>query len=257
MVEGNAIQRKGIHVLDNRCRWLLALLFLSAAGPLCAAISVGSGGSISIGQGAIDLAGGDLQVNGVFDVAAGRVDDAGSVVINGEFSGGSGELTALGDWINNGTFDSGSGLVSLVDDSGATTRMIGDSVFHDLSLTSTAGGTFELESGTVQRIGHSLTILGADGAPVQIAASSPPQIAQMLLEPGGIQNIANVGVSNVHATGEPLAPDQTNQGGTGNDRGWFGNGLQLVPVPTLSLPALASLILLLFAVALLRRGGLS
>jgi hypothetical protein len=119
-------------------------------------------------------------------------------------------------------------------------------------MTSSAGGAFVLESGQAQRVLSSLTIQGS-GSPVQIRSSNPPQAAELVLERGGSQNISNVGVSDVHATGEHLAPQQSNQGGTGNAFGWFGIGI--LAVPTLSLGGLILLILAFFGVALLRRGG--
>lgn len=222
------------------------------AAPCWAGISVGSGGSISLGQGSIDLGGGDLAVSGQFDVAGGSVFGIGNVLINGTLDGGSGPLEVLGDWINNGTFNASTGSVQMLDDTGSIAQLGGASTFNVLSMTSSAGGAFVLESGQVQRVLSSLTIQGS-GSPVQIRSSNPPQVAELVLERGGSQNISNVGVSDVHATGEHLAPQQTNQGGTGNAFGWFGIGI--LAVPTLSMGGLVLLILAFFGVAFLRRGG--
>lgn len=222
------------------------------AGSAWASISIGNGGAISIGQGVIDLAGGNLQIDGQLDVADGSLVEAGNIIINGTLEGGSGIIDARGDWINNGSFNAGSSRVAFVDDAGGSSLIAGASDFHDLSMTSTAGGAFVLESGTVQRISHALTILGLDGQPVQIESSSPPQVAQLQLEPGGSQNIAFVGVSDVHATGEHLAQEQTNQGGSGNDFGWFGIGLNVIPVPVFSAGGLILLLLALLGLASFR-----
>lgn len=232
-----------------------ALGLFVAASSAWASISVGSGGSISLGGGALELAGGSLTIDGEFDVASGRVAEAGDVVINGTLDGGTGSVGVRGDWINGGTFNAGAGLVRFIDEVGGSAQLVGNSTFFGLALLSAAGGEFVMQSGSVQRVVDNLTIQGASGLPVQIRSSNPPQIAQLLLEQGGAQDIAFVGVSDVHATGEPLAPDGTNQGGTGNDRGWFGSGLQLVPVPAMSIPGLAILILALFGLALTRRAG--
>lgn len=240
--------------MNYRVCSIAACLFL-AAGSACAGIVVGSGGLISLGQGALGLGGGNLTIDGQFDMGGGAASDIGDVVINGTLVGGSGSLFLRGDWLNTGSFDAGTGQVSMIDDAGGSSELRGTSTFHGLSLTSSAGGSFVLESGLTQRVTDSLTIQGTSNQPVQIRSSSPPLIAELALDPGGSQNIAFVGVSNVHATGQPLAPDQTNQGGSGNAFGWFGIGP--LAVPTLSIGGLALLILALFGAALLRRGGVA
>lgn len=219
-----------------------------------AGISVGSGGSIALGQGTIDLGGGDLDVGGQFDVAGGSVFGIGNVLINGTLDGGSGPLEVLGDWINNGSFNAGTGSVQLRDDTGSSAQVAGSTTFNALSMTSSAGGAFVLESGQAQRVLSSLTIQGT-GSPLQIRSSNPPQVAELVLELGGSQNISNVGVSDVHATGQHLAPQETNQGGTGNAFGWFGIGL--LAVPTLSAGGLALMILAFLGLALLRRSAIA
>ncbi|HSN00126.1 MAG TPA: hypothetical protein VLS52_03840, partial [Rudaea sp.] len=77
------------------------------------------------------------------------------------------------------------------------------------------------------------------------------------LLPGGSQNIQYVGVSDVHATGQHLAANQTNDGGTGNATGWFGSAIagNTVPTPALSWIGLFLLALLLATIAVTRRNG--
>lgn len=214
------------------------------------AVQVGNGAAFSVGNGQLDLAGGDLRVDGQFDVDSGTVQNVGTVLINGDLNGGTGLIEAWGDWINFGNFSAGSGDVHLLDTSGQASEMLGETTFANLSLTSTAGGRFVLESGLEQRVLGTLTILGLDGTPVQVESSSPPQPAFLWLDAAGTQAIDNVGVSNVHATGQHLAPDQTNQGGAGNDLGWFGQAFEAIPVPTLSVIGL-----LLLALAVLALGS--
>ncbi len=222
--------------------------------PVFAAIIIGSGGQLSLGQGQIDLAGGDLHIRGSVELESGRMLDAGNVQIDGNLDGGNGEITVLGDWINNGTFEAGTSRVQMEDSTGQGNSIRGESTFHALSLVSAAGGAFVLEVGLVQRIMQSLTILGTEQQPLQIRSSLPPQLAFILLEQGGVQDISSVGVSNVHAIGVPLAPDETNQGGTGNDNGWFSSGLFAVPVPGLTASGLLILILASLLVGLRQRG---
>lgn len=229
----------------------LALLgLLSHAITTNASITIDSGGSISLGNGVLDLAGGDLIVDGQFNLQDGDVSNAGNVAINGGLDGGTGSLLVLGDWINNGSFIAQTGQVTLFNTAGGSVQMIGDSIFFGLSLLGPAGGRFVLQSGSVQQVINALTILGAPGQPVQIESSNPPQIAELVLQAGGSQNIDFVGVSNVHATGEPLAPDGTNQGGSGNAFGWFGSGsFGPLPIPTLSIPGLLLMMLMMLVIA--------
>lgn len=238
----------------NRCVGAFIALGAMLASQLAVAtVTVGPGGSISLGQGRLLLAETDLRVDGSFDVAEGDVEAARDVVINGSLSIGAGRITAFGDWINAGSFLAGTGLVALVDQTSSIANMIGDSIFYDLAMTSDSGGSVVLESGSIQRAQNSLIITGVSAAPIQIESSVPPQIAQMVLDPGGLQDIEFVGVSNVHATGQPLAPDQTNQGGSGNALGWFGRGFEPLIIPTLSFTGLILLILLVCGVVAIRR----
>lgn len=235
---------------------LFAVLGLTWAAPAWSGLLIGSGGSISIGSGSIELGGGDVTIDGQLDVDNGALLGVGDVVINGTMNAGAGQVRLEGDWIRNGTFDTGTASIEFVDTLGDSAQISGDSTFHELSMLSSAGGAFVLQGGSVQRITQQLTIQGVSGFPVQIESSDPALIAQMVLDPAGSQDIAFVGVSNVWATGQPLAPDETNQGGTGNDFGWFGNSLEPLIVPTLSGAGLALLILLLLGVIALRRESL-
>ena len=227
----------------TKLRSLLLVTFVLASTTGWSAVEVGTGGGFSLGDGQLDLAGGDLRVDGQFDVGGGIIQNVGSIVINGDLDGGTGLIEAWGDWINLGSFAAGSGDVHLLDTSGQASQILGETTFANLSLTSTAGGRFVLESGQEQRVLGTLTILGLDGTPIQMESDSPPQPAFLWLDPASTQVIDNVGVSNVHATGQHLAPDQTNQGGSGNDLGWFGRGFEAIPVPTLSIIGLLLLML--------------
>lgn len=226
-------------------RTLFACALLVSSALAWGSISIGGGGVVSLGGGTIDLGGSDLVVDGQLDVTDGQLLDAGDVVINGALDGGTGLITLRGDWVRNGAFAANLGEVAMLDDDGGSANLVGDSEFHDLSLVSSAGGAFVLQSGTTQRILNALVIQGLGGLPVQIESSDPPAIAQIYLDPLGTQDIDFVGVSNVYAIGQHLAPDQTNQGGSGNDFGWFGNELLPQVIPTLSIPGLLALILIL------------
>ena len=161
-----------------------------------------------------------------------------AVTINpgGVLDAGSGLLELAGTWSNFGSFLAGTSTVRFIDGVQAQAGVNGDSLFHNLSFVSGTGKTYVLAVGTTQSIDGLLTILGLPGQAIQMASSTAAQVAYMNLLPGGTQNIHNVGVSDVHAIGLPQAPDESNQGGSGNDLGWFGNTELVVGIPLPVLP---------------------
>lgn len=115
------------------------------------------------------------------------------------------------------------------------------------------GKGFALQVGTTQTIQNQLQILGTSTSGIQIKSSSAGQVAFINLLAGGSQNIDFVGVSNVHAIGQHLAPALTNDGGNDDAIGWFGlaGGGTATPVPMLSIWALLLLALGLSGVVLI------
>jgi hypothetical protein len=247
----------------HECRaWLRPCFFVFAcivSSLAQAQIHVPAGAQVSIGSGAIDAAGTDLLVDGQVQVQSGSLTGLRHVEIapSGLLDNGSGQITLAGDWLNAGAFSGGSGQVNFVDGLGlAAATIAGNSAFANLAFNSVTGKNFTFLVGSVQSIAAQLTILGAAGTPLQFRSSVPGQIASMDLLPGGTQNIAHVGVSDVYAIGQPLAPDLSNEGGSGNDSGWFGNVLlgEAAALPSSSPTALILLALLLAALALRARG---
>lgn len=138
----------------------------------------------------------------------------------------------------------------------AASAILGASQFANLSLVSASGKRFRFESGLSQSVLGTLQISG-NGPPIQMDVTASGTVAFLNLAPGGTQAIANVGVSDVHATGQHLAPTQVDQGGSGNVQGWFGGGgptTPPVPVPALSPIALAALVAAFVLVGLRRQG---
>mgnify|MGYP006300521473 CR=1 FL=1 len=207
---------------------LMGLLLATGLQPALADVRIPAGGAISLGGGSLVNAG-DMEIAGMLDA-------------------GSWSISLSGDWTRTGTFVPGTSTVSFTDGGRAQSAFTGDSAFHDLRLVSSTGKTYVIESGRTLNIASALTIRGIDGAPIEVASPDPSRVAFMNLAANGSQDIEFVGVSNVHADVQPLAPDQTNQGGTGNDRGWFGSlPIVALPIPTLSTFALLLLALLMVA----------
>ncbi|MEO7936210.1 MAG: hypothetical protein ABIR27_08120 [Dokdonella sp.] len=198
-----------------------------------------NGGTIALGTSNVDLGGtlnvGSGQIVGIASLMA----QAGAVL-----AGGSGLIELSDDWSMLGTFDAGTGTVRFIDALTSTSNLRGSNAFHALSLISVIGKHIVLEPGSIQRISQLLEIQGTAAQPIQIERLPGGAVANIDLAPPATQLISHVGVSNVYAIGEPLAPDLSNEGGSGNANGWFG----ALPEPPLPLPASSpfSLLILFF-----------
>lgn len=235
-------------------RLRLALLWFGAlaCSPCLAGVSVPAGASLDLGGGRIEVAGGDVEVRGVLHLGAGQLLGVRDFrVLAGSADLGSGLIRLTGDWENRATLVAGSSRVEFRDGAAAVRAILGSSSFATLSLVSANGTRYRIESGSTQHIAALLDIVG-QGVPIQMDVTVAGTVANLELLAGGTQSIDNVGVSDVHAIGQPLAPDQTNQGGNGNDDGWFGQGGVVTPpviVQPLVVPALDGFGLLLLGLS--------
>lgn len=226
--------------------WLVLGTLVSSS--CLAGITVPAGATFDLDGGRVDVAGGDVESRGTLRLGDGELTGVGDFrVLAGTADLGSGLIRIAGDWENRAVVTAGGSVVEFRDGPAAIRAILGSTAFATLSLVSANGTRYRIESGSTQRIATLLEIVGT-GVPIQIEASSA-SIASVNLLAGGTQAIDNVGVSNVHAIGQPLAPTQTNQGGSGNANGWFGQGGGGVTPPTivepLVVPALSDLGLLL------------
>lgn len=237
--------------------WLRAILapacLLLATGAY-GAITIPAGGSLSLANGAMDMGCTDITVAGNLQVGSALITNVHNVAIqagtspDGTLDGGSGSITLAGNWINSGAFIPGASSIFFVDDSGCapSSTLSGNTTFYNLSLVSSLGKVYTFTPGATQTTLHALTIQGTLTNPIQITSGTPGSQGFTKLAPGGTQNISHVGVSDNWATGQPLAPLLTNEGGTGNSRGWFGIPLNLsVPIPALGAGGIGLLALIL------------
>lgn len=235
--------------LPGRFDWI-AIWMLCVAVPAAAQVRIGAGAEVDLGAGALDLAGAGLRVEGALAAGSATLDRAGSVEIaaGAVLFGEAGAIRLFGDWRNDGLFTAGSSRVTFLDQAGAVSQLLGATNFHVLELLGGGGKTYRLQSGLTQGVNSLLRIQGSPSSAVQLAGSNVGQAAFLNLASAGQQAIAHVGVSDVHATGQWLAPGQQNQGGSGNALRWFGGGPPApTPVPidsTLALLLLAGLLLL-------------
>jgi hypothetical protein len=237
------------------CAVLVPVSLLACSVAVAAGISLPPGSRLDMNGGAAALAAQDLHVDGALTLGSGSVLGLASLRLGagGQADLGSGTVELGGDWENRGSLAAGSSRVRFLDGP-AESALLGSTTFASASFVSASGKRYRFESGSTQSVAAQLDILGT-GAPVQIDVTQPGSVAFLDLLPSGTQSIANVGVSDVHAIGQALAPDQTNQGGRGNDTGWFGNGGgpigQVMSVPSSSPAGLALFALTLLGAALL------
>jgi hypothetical protein len=165
-------------------------------------------------------------------------------------NGGSASVTLAGNWSNTGSFVAGTSTISFVDNAACATlsAINGTTTFFNLSLVSSTGKFYEFQAGSTTTVTGLLTVQGTAGTSIKIISTLPGLAANLTLAPGGTQNIQHVGVSDNHATGQTLAPGQTNEGGGTNTDGWFAASVAgSQQVPTLGEMGLLLLILMLGA----------
>lgn len=247
--------------MHRRLRILLRLLaVLCIVGSAQAQIVLPAGSSMSLNGGRVLLAGVDADLAGQLSLGSGELLDAGHLTLQatGTLDLGTGRLQLAGDWSNASNFVAAQGLVEFIDGRlPASASIFGDNDFFDLSIVSNLGKRYRLETASTQFIGGLLTLRGV-GPALQIdTTAGPVAFLQLAPAPSGAQAINNVGVSDVHATGQHLAPTQTNQGGSGNDAGWFGQvaaALHTIPAGSWFSGALLILVLsIVGSFALVRR----
>ena len=215
---------------------------------------------MNLASGTIDLACTDLIIAGTLQIASGSILNARHVTIQagGTVDGGTGILALGGNWTNAGQFIPGASQVRFRDlCSLATAEIAGNATFATASLVTTVGKNYVFAVGSTQHVNNLLEISGTAALPVQFRSSGVGQTAFIDLLASGVQTIQHVGVTDVWATGQWLAPALTNEGGGGNANRWFGGFVPGVatPIPTLGYSMLVAMTLLFAATGalLLRR----
>jgi len=257
---GRARGNRSVRAIRARASLALALVF----APMHAAhadLVVPSGGQSTTGGGQIDLGCTDVVVGGTLLVSSGGLVNVRHLTIQtgGTVDGGSGVIQLGGNWTNQGTFSAGTGTAQFRDLCSLASATIGGSTtFFNASFVSSTGKNYVFAVGTTQTIGGLLEITGTAPNPIQFRSGTPGQVAFINLVPAGAQQILHVGVTDVWATGQHLAPTLTNEGGGGNAFRWFRSsspGADELAVPTLGDLATLALAALLagFAIFDLRR----
>ena len=227
---------------------LAAILGLLMTAPAWADLEVPAGTSSNTSGGVFDLANTDLLVGGTLGVDDGQIINVRNVVIQpgGVINGGTGAISLSGNWSNGGSFAAGAGSVNFVDSpTGSSNATIsGNTSFSTVNFTSALGKTYTFAAGSSQQISSLLTIRGTADRPIVLVSSVPGQLASLSLN--GNQQISNVAVDWIAATGVRLAAGQANRNPTGVAPRWLGDK---EVVPTLGIGALALLTLLMIFMA--------
>ena len=215
---------------------------------------------MNLASGTVDLACTDLVVAGTLQLASGSVLNARHVTIQagGTIDGGTGILAVGGNWANAGQFLPGSSQVRFRDlCSLASVTIAGNTTFATASFVTATGKNYMFAVGSTQTVNNLLEIAGTVALPIQFRSSGAGQTGFINLLNGGVQTIQHVGVTDVWATGQWLAPTLNNEGGGGNANRWFGGSAPIAatPVPTLGNLMLVAMILTFAATGavLLRR----
>ena len=239
----------------------LGLLLATAAAH--ADYVVPPGAAFGLGGGSMDLGCTDVIIDGAFDLEGGTLTNVRHVQIGaaGSLTLGSGAVSLAGNWNNGGTLNAGTGSVSLIDNAACAAGSVvsGNSSFYALSITSTTGKLVQFAAGSTQTVQSALTLTGAAGSPLRIESTTPGSIsADINLLTGGTQNLANLAVRGMSASGQWLAAGQTNQGAGPVSR-WFGTPPPptlpggVAPIPTTSQWTLMGMALALAALAARQR----
>jgi len=212
--------------------------------------------TVSLNSGTLDLGCTDQLVAGTLQVGSGQALNARHVTVQpgGALDGGSGAIELGGNWSNDGVFVAGTSTVRFRDLCAiASATISGSSSFANARFVSSIGKNYVFAVGSEQTITGVLEITGTTPHPIQFRSSAPGQVAFINLTESGTHQSVHVGVTDVWATGQPLAPGEQNEGGGGNANGWFGT----LPTGEVAIiPALSTLMLGVLAALLAFAGGI-
>ena len=246
---------------EGVCAHMRALAFVCAycacflSSGAHADLIVPASGQTSLSAGVVDLSCTDVIVSGTLKINSGSLKNVRNLTIQagGVVEGGSGLIEVGGNWSNSGSFVAGTGTVNFRELCAAGVATIsGNTTFYGASFVSAIGRNYVFAVGSTQTITSLLRITGTGANPIKFSSSASGQVAYINLLNNGTQQIQHVGVTDVWATGQWLAPFQTNEGGGGNANRWFGTpsgggAARQTRIPTIENGALAALMVLLAA----------
>ena len=200
----------------------LPLLLIPAGVASAATVTVGSGSSVDLGDGSLDLGCADLDVAGTMSAGAVIVDGARDVTItaSGVLNGDSATLRVAGDWDNSGTFNADTSTVRMIDGcSLASSTVVGDTTFNNLRIITNNAKLVSFTAGSTTTVSGAFRAIGEDGSPLQIRSTAGGSEAFLVAQ--GSTNAEFVDVmDNVATGGNVVFLDADSIKGT-NSGGWI------------------------------------
>lgn len=246
--------------MSPRTGRIAPLFLLLCAHAAQAAITVGAGSKLDLGDAALALGCGDLVVAGQASSASAHVDAIANLTVaaGGTLAPGAGQFSLGGDFADAGTFAPGTSRIAIVDACGSgASHVSGSTSFYDFAVSSASAKQLVLPAALAQNVAHALILQGAAGNLLRIVSSSAGQQALLAVSAGAAQSIAYVDVRDNKASVAAIAPGTPAQYQSvdgGNLANWFGAvGIAAAPVPAPSLNTWGLLLLGLSAVTLALR----
>ena len=207
----------------------------------------------------------DVVADGSLNLAGGTLSNVRNVLIGagGQVNLRNGTISLAGNWTNGGGTLGLPGTVAIVDDVACATSSVisGNTTFGTLSITSSSGKLVQFAVGSTQTVQQSLVLTGT-GTPLRIESTTPATpSADLHLAAGATQSVSNVAVQGMSASGQMVAPGQTNQAPPGAAvSNWFAAPVpptpaNIAPVPTNSPITLLGMALAVAALAARQRFG--
>ncbi len=206
---------------------LVTLLTASVASG--ANVTVGSGASLDLGTGSLDLGCADLTVGGTLSAGTAGFTQARDVTIDptGLVNGNSATLAVAGDWDNAGTFNAGTSTVQLVDGCGLLSAVVaGNTTFANLDMTTTSGFLYSFTAGSTQTVTGALALQGAAANLLTIRSTLAGSEAFLNVQGSGSGDFVDV-QDNDATAGNPISLGPNSVKGP-NTQGWL--AAALVPV---------------------------
>lgn len=236
---------KALPVFAAGLRCTVGLAVLGIAALAHAQISIGAGSVVDMGTAAIDIGCIDLGVDGTLNIQGGAYTGIRHLLVNGSgaVDGGTGVISLSGDFARNGSFTPSGGEFRSVDGCSSTgTMFTAGNQFNRLLVSTATGRTLQLPGNSTHTVNQSLRLAGTAGHLLQVRSIVPGSQAHINLLDGASQAISYVDVSDNHATGQVIAagtPASFNSVQGNNTKRWFVESAAPVPVPALSVWALA------------------
>lgn len=245
-------------------RWGIVAVTLAVVAwgvpTFAAQLSVGSGATLKLGSGTLEVGCRDLAILGILDIGSGTLRGARDVGTDGTLVGGSGTLSLSRNLTVTGSLQPQTGTVALVDGCGSTASSVsGVTGFYRFLVSSSQGRSLFLPAGQTVAIGNRLELVGT-GVLLPVRSSQSGVVSYLRLASSATQGIDRVQVRDVGAPDDapwlaPQAPATYNSVDLGNSPRFFLDAN--TAIPTLSPPAIALLALLLGIAACFHRRRLT